>query len=320
MATNPWFTIDATTWPLLRARELRVVWEEYLSDGDQVRRPVAESWRRSEVAGIDPSRSRAPTILADRRDVEDRWEGHPLMVAAPLIRRWLGPLAAASEHLIVVSDAEGLLLWLDGNARVRSAAADAMNFVEGALWSEAGAGTNAIGTALATDHAVQVHAAEHFSEVVHGWTCSAVPVHDPEDGRLLGLIDLTGLMANRRADLPHRRAAARTRRDRRLLRGLRVTHERPSNMRVRRSFAWRPSNATERCTSRSATTVSAARIQPTGRVSSACETESRRMRERLSSGARSEPERRCSFPCRSIDPRTRGSHLRRRLRRSCGRR
>jgi hypothetical protein len=51
----------------------------------------------------------------------------------------------------------------------------AMNFVEGALWSEAGAGTNAIGTVLATDHAVQVHAAEHFSEVVHGWTCSAVP-------------------------------------------------------------------------------------------------------------------------------------------------
>jgi transcriptional regulator of acetoin/glycerol metabolism len=198
MATNPWITTDVTTWPSLRARELRRIWEDYLSDGrlDQVRRPVAESWHRSEVAGIDPSRSRAPTILVDRRDVRDRWESQPLMAAAPLIRRWLGPLAAASEHLIVVSDAEGLLLWLDGNARVRSAAADAMNFVEGALWSEAGAGTNAIGTAIAADHAVQVHAAEHFSEVVHGWTCSAVPVHDPEDGRLLGVIDLTGPMAN----------------------------------------------------------------------------------------------------------------------------
>jgi transcriptional regulator of acetoin/glycerol metabolism len=97
--------------------------------------------------------------------------------------------------VIVVSDAEGVLLRLDGDARVRSAAADAMNFVEGALWSEAGAGTNAIGAALAFDHPVQVHAAEHFSEVVHGWTCSAAPVHDPEDGRLLGIIDLTGLAA-----------------------------------------------------------------------------------------------------------------------------
>jgi signal transduction histidine kinase len=198
MPTNPWVTTDVTTLPSLRARELRRIWDEYLSDGhlDQVRRPIAESWHRSQVAGIDPASSRAPTMFADRRDVGDRWEVHPLKAAAPLIRRWLGPIAAASEHLIVVSDAEGLLLWLGGDARIRSAAADEMNFVEGALWSEAGAGTNAIGTALANDHAVQVHAAEHFSEAVHGWTCSAVPVHDPEDGRLLGVIDLTGGMAD----------------------------------------------------------------------------------------------------------------------------
>jgi transcriptional regulator of acetoin/glycerol metabolism len=197
MATNPWIAIDATTSPSLRARELRRIWYDYLSDGrlDRVRQPIAESWSRSEVAGISPSDSRAPTMFTDRREVRERWEAHPLEAAAPLIRRWLGRVADEGEHLIVVSDAEGLLLWLDGDARVRSAAADAMNFVEGALWSEAGAGTNAIGTALAADHPVQIHAAEHFSEVVHGWTCSAAPVHDPEDGKLLGVIDLTGLMS-----------------------------------------------------------------------------------------------------------------------------
>jgi signal transduction histidine kinase len=197
MPTNPWVAMDATASPSLRARELRRIWDDYLSAGRlaQVRLPIAESWRRSQVAGIDPSRSRAPTLLADRRDVRERWDAHPLEVAAPVIRRWLGPVADESEQLIVVSGADGLLLWLDGDVRVRSAADDAMNFVEGALWNEAGAGTNAIGTALAADHPVQVHAAEHFSEVVHGWTCSAAPVHDPEDGRLLGVIDLTGPMA-----------------------------------------------------------------------------------------------------------------------------
>jgi len=198
MPTNPWIAIDvtATASPLLRARELRQIWYDYLSHGrlDRVRLPIAESWSRSEVAGISPSRSRAPTLFADRHEVRERWEAHPLEAAAPLIRRWLGRVADESEHLIVVSDADGLLLWLDGDARVRSAAADTMNFVEGTLWNEAGAGTNAIGTALAADHPVQVHAAEHFSEVVHGWTCSAAPVHDPEDGRLLGVIDLTGLL------------------------------------------------------------------------------------------------------------------------------
>jgi signal transduction histidine kinase len=202
MPANPWAAMDAAASPSLRARELQRIWYDYLSDGrlDQVRLPIADSWRRSEVAGLSPSSSFAPTMLADRRDVRELWERHPLEAAAPLIRRWLGPVADQGEHLIVVSDADGLLLWVDGDVRARSAAADAMNFVEGALWSEAGAGTNAIGTALAADHPVQVHAAEHFSEHVHGWTCSAAPVHDPEDGRLLGVIDLTGLMTKAHPD------------------------------------------------------------------------------------------------------------------------
>ena len=70
-----------------------------------------------------------------------------------------------------------------------------MNFAVGALWSESGAGTNAIGTALAADHAVQVFAAEHFNEVVQAWTCAAAPVHDPDTGRVLGVIDLTSRMS-----------------------------------------------------------------------------------------------------------------------------
>ena len=75
-----------------------------------------------------------------------------------------------------------------------------MNFAEGALWSETAAGTNAIGTALAAGHAVQVFAAEHFSEPVQRWTCSAAPVHDPDDGALLGIIDITGDLSTANAN------------------------------------------------------------------------------------------------------------------------
>ena len=207
MSTNPWLAVDVTTSPKTRARVLRGIWDRYLTDGelDAVRLPIAESWQRSRAAGLDPTASRAPTLFGDRDEVAERWEAHPLEAAAPLIREWLGSVADESEHLIVVSDADGLLLWVEGNAKLRSAAADAMNFVEGSLWSERGAGTNAIGTAVAADHPVQVHAAEHLSEVVHGWTCSAAPVHDPEDGRLLGIIDLTGRM---RTAHPHSYAVA----------------------------------------------------------------------------------------------------------------
>jgi hypothetical protein len=85
-----------------------------------------------------------------------------------------------------------MLLWVAGNARARLDAGDTINFTEGAGWNETGAGTNAIGVALATGHAVQVFAAEHFNEPVQAWTCAAAPVHDPDSGELLGVIDLTG--------------------------------------------------------------------------------------------------------------------------------
>jgi signal transduction histidine kinase len=207
MPNNPWLAVDVTTSPETRARVLRRIWDEYLGNSqlDAVRLPIAESWQRSRAAGVDPSASRAPTMFGDRNDVAAQWESHPLEAAAPLIREWLGAVADETEHLIVVSDADGLVLWVEGNAKLRSAAADSMNFVEGALWSERGAGTNAIGTAAAADHPVQVHAAEHLSEVVHAWTCSAAPVHDPEDGKLLGIIDLTGRM---RTAHPHSYAVA----------------------------------------------------------------------------------------------------------------
>jgi GAF domain len=196
MPANPWLAIDAATPPRKRARELKRLWLRFLGDGrvDAVRRPIADSWRRSTAAGVDPSPDYRAPVLADEDETSARWDVHPLAAALPMIEDSLAAIADESEHLIVVSDAEGLLLWIGGNARVRMAAADSMNFTEGALWSETGAGTNAIGTALAADHAVQVFAAEHFNEVVQSWTCAAAPVHDPDTGRLLGIVDLTGKM------------------------------------------------------------------------------------------------------------------------------
>ena len=92
----------------------------------------------------------------------------------------------------MVSDANGMLMTIEGSSQVRLRAAGDMNFAEGTLWSEGGAGTNAIGTAIALDHAVQVFGPEHFSDPVQRWTCSAAPIHDPDTGAVIGVIDLTG--------------------------------------------------------------------------------------------------------------------------------
>ena len=71
-------------------------------------------------------------------------------------------------------------------------AVERIRFTEGMLWTEDSAGTNAIGTALEIDHAVQVFSAEHFLAEQHGWWCSAAPIHDPVTGALLGVVDISG--------------------------------------------------------------------------------------------------------------------------------
>lgn len=75
--------------------------------------------------------------------------------------------------------------------QVRSRA-DSLGFSEGARWTEATVGTNAIGTALAEAAPVQLFSAEHFEQSQHPWYCTAAPIHDPRTGELLGVVDVSG--------------------------------------------------------------------------------------------------------------------------------
>src|SRR3954449_9872876 len=202
MSSNSWLAIDVATAPMLRAQELRFAWERFVAaldakgedDGepDDVRGPIVDSWRRSFAAGVDPTGHHLAPVVASEDEADMRWREHPLARAAPIIHECLAAISDEADHLIVITDADGVLLSVQGSPRLRLRAADSMNFTEGTLWSEPGAGTNAIGTAIAADHAVQVFGPEHFNEVVQRWTCSAAPIHDPDTGSLLGIIDLTG--------------------------------------------------------------------------------------------------------------------------------
>jgi hypothetical protein len=203
MSSKSWLAIDVGTAPMLRAQELRFAWELFIAglghseedrdgDPDDVREPIVASWRRSFAAGVDPTGHELAPVVADEVETQMLWEEHPLARTSALIHECLAAIAEEADHLLVVTDANGVLLSVEGSSRLRLRAADHMNFTGGALWSEPGAGTNAIGTALAVDHAVQVFGPEHFHEAVQRWTCSAAPIHDPETGRLLGVIDLTG--------------------------------------------------------------------------------------------------------------------------------
>ncbi len=178
------------------AADLRAMHERFVTgvmDASNLRstllRPVvAQSWVRSLAGGVDPDRV---ALQAGPDDVGSIRNAHPLASALPVIRRLLIDDASGSGVIVAITAADGTLLWVEGDRTARRRA-EAMNFVPGADWSERGAGTNAPGTALAVDQEIQICGSEHYSRVVQPWSCTAVPVHDPATGALIGAIDLTG--------------------------------------------------------------------------------------------------------------------------------
>jgi hypothetical protein len=163
------------------------------SSGSQqsgVRTVVAESWVRSAAAGVNPD-ANLPPVLLDSYDLRAYRAEHRLSRIFPLLYDVLGRAAVDCDCVMAVGDSEGRLLWVCGPPAVLRRA-DAINFVEGAAWDEVHAGTNAPGTALHLDSAVQIRSAEHFNKLVQPWSCSAAPIHDPLTHEILGLVDITG--------------------------------------------------------------------------------------------------------------------------------
>jgi hypothetical protein len=154
------------------------------------RRLVARSWRRARAQGVDPDLGDPPGPIGPD-EVERRRTSSLISRVLPELRAALTSVAEDARHIMVITDADGVLLWREGSTAVRHRA-DALGFTEGANWSEGMVGSNAIGTALAEDAPVQMFAAEHFVRTHHVWTCTACPVHDPRSGELLGVVDVSG--------------------------------------------------------------------------------------------------------------------------------
>lgn len=153
-----------------------------------LRTVVASSWSRATAAGVDPD-GYAPTVLDDRATAR-ALASNP---ASPHLREIEGLLAEAlaGGSFAVFSDPDGVLLWASGDPTALEGAAGS-GFMPGHLCSEEAVGTNAVGTAIALDAPVQIFAAEHFSRRLHGLTCAAAPIREPETGELLGVLDISG--------------------------------------------------------------------------------------------------------------------------------
>ncbi len=176
--------------------QLLSVWEKFVVDqsypSDFIRPVVEDSWRRCQQSHIDPELQHAP-LIGDNSVLEyRRFLQTDLMRAAQPIMKRASEVLFRSNSLILLADSEGLILDIHADDNVLSHASD-INLIQGGVWDEKTAGTNAIGTALAAAEPVQLYGAEHFCAGIKHWTCSADVIRDPHDGRVLGAVDLSGL-------------------------------------------------------------------------------------------------------------------------------
>ncbi|HYZ17538.1 MAG TPA: hypothetical protein VE591_14100 [Candidatus Acidoferrum sp.] len=173
------------------ANELARIRDDYQVTGVAAagaRERIIKSWERCRAMRVDP-RAKEPLI---RRDPEElRCTNELLLRASDPILTLLADALADTGYLVVLADASGHVLHVAGELRARLSSADA-GIVPGADFSEASAGTNAVGTAIADRRALQLLAGEHFCDVAQDLTCTAAPIYLPEGREIAGVLALSG--------------------------------------------------------------------------------------------------------------------------------
>jgi len=102
---------------------------------------------------------------------------------------------ADPELAVVLADTDGVIVHMVSSPDFSNDAA-ALGLRLGGVWSETEAGTNGMGTCLASAMPIAVRRDEHFFTQFTQLTCSAVPVFDPS-GEMAAVLDVTsrsGLM------------------------------------------------------------------------------------------------------------------------------
>ncbi|MGC2166664.1 MAG: sigma-54-dependent Fis family transcriptional regulator, partial [Gallionella sp.] len=95
-----------------------------------------------------------------------------------------------THNMIILTDANGLIMHTLGDDDFLEKA-DRVALKSGVEWSEQSKGTNAIGTAIAENRPIIVHADQHYLSANHFLTCSASPILDSQ-GKVIGVLDVSG--------------------------------------------------------------------------------------------------------------------------------
>ena len=151
---------------------------------------MASSWTRClNEHRLHPDRPRRPTVVAAAELAERQARLADVIACARHEMSTLYQQLADVESAVVLTDTDGVILHMVTSPAF-AADVDALGFHVGAVWSEAEAGTNGMGTCLVAASPIAVRREDHFFTELTSLTCSAVPVFDPQ-GQMAAVLDVT---------------------------------------------------------------------------------------------------------------------------------
>lgn len=177
--------------PVLLSGTSTRAWQDFFEEGrtDRAPPPVRERWARVRRLGL-PQGGAGPERVVTARELRERHEANRVLLqaAAPCFEQ-SAPLFAEHDYVLLLTDAEGLVLLRTAGGRFNEVA-DEARLIEGADWAEGLRGVNAIGTALVEKRPIGVIGEAHSAKPNHPLACFASPVRAP-DGRVIGTVDAT---------------------------------------------------------------------------------------------------------------------------------
>jgi transcriptional regulator of acetoin/glycerol metabolism len=154
-----------------------------------IRPAIQNDWLSMRELGVDAHG-------ADPTFVDDLWwrQQNPALLRVQEATRGYLRRLGEPELMLVVCDAEGCVIWRDGDPRMVAEAAW-HGFDLGSKWAENSTGTGGIKLIAnptgARPRAVHVCGAEHWVGFQHKWACTAAAVRNLHTGGLLGVVNVT---------------------------------------------------------------------------------------------------------------------------------
>ncbi|MCR5868679.1 sigma-54-dependent Fis family transcriptional regulator [Aquincola sp. J276] len=168
-------------------RILDVVRNGMTDPGNEV---VTRSWIRClNEYQLHPERPREPAIISNAA-MQSRFERQADVIeCARYEMTTLYQQLGDADSAVVLTDTDGAIVHMVSSPEFAAEAAP-LGLRVGAVWSEREAGTNGMGTCLASGAPVSIRRDDHFFSQFTSLTCSAVPVFDPS-GEIAAVLDVT---------------------------------------------------------------------------------------------------------------------------------